>query len=89
MYSIRNHCKMKIILAVVLLGLVALTMAQDNCANDAECQAHCNPHSGHCNGGVCHCDHNARQAPCEGHTCTCPDGSQGHCDHNGVCHCHS
>ncbi|KAL3870874.1 hypothetical protein ACJMK2_038906 [Sinanodonta woodiana] len=80
---------MKLIVTVFLLGLVALTMAQgDQCTNDADCRAHCSPHSGTCNNGVCHCHPNARQVPCEGHTCVCPDQTEGHCDHNGVCHCH-
>ncbi|KAK3608939.1 hypothetical protein CHS0354_039186 [Potamilus streckersoni] len=79
---------MKIIVVVVLLGLVALTMAQFHCNSDEDCAAHCHPHSGNCNNGDCHCNHHARQEPCNGHTCTCPDGTEGHCDHNSVCHCH-
>ncbi|KAK3608940.1 hypothetical protein CHS0354_039187 [Potamilus streckersoni] len=89
MYLVRNYCNMKIIVVAVLLGLVALTVAQVPCNNNADCIAHCHPHLGFCNNGYCHCLHLARQEPCNGHTCTCPDGTVGHCDHNSVCHCHS
>ncbi|KAL3837447.1 hypothetical protein ACJMK2_022806 [Sinanodonta woodiana] len=90
---------MKLTIAILLLSFVAAAFAQDACVTDADCNHHCAEHAGQeCRDGVCHCVHHTnpnpphtpgrRQTCAEHGACTCADGTPGHCDHAGVCHCH-
>ncbi|KAL3837444.1 hypothetical protein ACJMK2_022803 [Sinanodonta woodiana] len=85
---------MKLAIALLLFSFVALTYAQFQCTTDADCAHHCFLHFGHqCRDGTCHCLHlpvdlGHRQTCVEHGVCTCADGTPGHCDHVGVCHCH-
>ncbi|KAK3582098.1 hypothetical protein CHS0354_012406 [Potamilus streckersoni] len=83
---------MKLAIAILLLSIVAATFAQFACVTDDDCAHHCHQHT-ECKDGVCHCHHApvnvGRRQPCADHdSCTCADGTSGHCDHAGVCHCH-